>query len=286
MKAITHTVTGYGGVRLHVREAGNPAGPVLILIHGYSQHHLSWSKQFTGALAERFRLIAPDLRGHGASDKPLAPHQYDCPAPWADDVQAIIRDLALDNPLLVGWSMGGEVAADYLSIHGDAAIAGVALVGSSPVQSDTPQIGGKRSPAVTAEGMYSNDQGIALTATIGFLRACFAAPLSKQDLALMTGFNMLVPPQVRKAARLRLHDPDADPMAGMTKPVGIFWGEAEKVCTRAMFEATKADLPEATVFTYPGTGHAPFWERAEAFDADLATFADTVFDRPAQGATE
>lgn len=282
MKTRFHTVTGWGGVALHVREAGNPEGQPILLIHGWSQHHLSWSKQFTGALAQRFRLIAPDLRGHGASDKPLEAHHYNNPTPWADDVRAVIEALELDNPLLVGWSLGGWIVMDYLSIHGDAAISGAALVGSSVTGPSDPVA--KRSAAVTASGAYSTDQEVALTSIIGFLRACFAAPLSKQDLAMMTGLNMLVPPAVRKAARLREDGPDSSVLVAMEKPVGLFWGEAEKVCTRPMFEATQAALPRATSFTYPGAGHAPFWERPDAFNADLATFADTAFARIAQGA--
>ena len=283
MKPVTHTVTGYGGVKLHVREAGNPDGPPILLLHGWSQHHLSWSKQFKGALAERFRLIAPDLRGHGASDKPPEPHHYDCTAPWADDVRAIIRDLALDRPLLVGWSMGGWVAMDYLSIHGDADIAGLALVGSSVRSAGDPAVAAERSAAVKADGMYSADQGVQITSAIAFLKACFAAPLSKQDLALMTGFNMLVPPQIRKASRLRAFD-GGPAAAGLTKPAALFWGEAEKVCSRAMFDAAQAALPDAAAHTYPGAGHAPFWERPDAFDTDLASFADTAFARLDRGA--
>ncbi len=283
MKPITHTISGYGGVKLHVREAGNPDGPPLLLIHGWSQHHLSWSKQFTGALAERFRLIAPDLRGHGASGKPEGAHHYDSAEPWADDIQAVIDALSLDNPLLVGWSMGGRVAMEYVSVHGEADIAGVAIIGTSVMAPGNPEVLAERSPAIKAEGMYSSDQGVQLTSTIAFLRACFAAPLSKQDLAIMTGFNMLVPPAIRKASRLRDSGCDAA-LQAMTKPVAVFWGEAEKVCSRPMFDATVAALPEAATFTYPGAGHAPFWERPDAFDTDLAGFADTAFASTMQGA--
>lgn len=283
MKATTHSVTGFGGVKLHVREAGNPEGPALLLLHGWSQHHLSWVKQFGGALAGRFRLIAPDLRGHGASDKPPEPHHYDCAAPWADDIRAVIRALSLDHPLLVGWSMGGRAAMDYVSIHGEEDIAGIALVGASVMAPGDPAVLAARSPAIKAEGMYSADQHVALTSTIAFLRACFAAPPSKQDLALMTGFTMLVPPAIRKASRLRITGSE-EAVKAMTRPVALFRGTADKVCSDAMQAASVAALPDAAVFSYPGAGHAPFWERAAAFDADLAAFADTVFARRAQGA--
>jgi pimeloyl-ACP methyl ester carboxylesterase len=54
-----------------------------------------------------------------------SPACYDNSRPWAEDMQAIITGLALDTPLLVGWSMGGWVVMDYLEHFGDAALAGV-----------------------------------------------------------------------------------------------------------------------------------------------------------------
>ena len=279
-----HRILSADGTALHVHEAGRADGPPILLIHGWSQHHLSWSKQLGGKLAEEFRLIAPDLRGHGASDKPLNTAAYNNAQPWADDVAAIIDVLALENPLLIGWSMGGWVVMDYLRIHGDAAIAGIGLVGASVVTAADPEVMASRSAAVRADGMYSPDHRTALNCTIAFVKACFAAPLSKQDLAFMTGFNMLVPPQVRKAARLR-HDADyREEAAALSKPAALFWGEAERVCTRPMLDATIAAMPEAQLFTYPGAGHAPFWERPEAFDADLARFAHETMAVPACGA--
>ena len=52
-RAQIHTVTGGGGVQLHVREWGNPEGPPILLIHGWSQNHLCWAKQYESALARR-----------------------------------------------------------------------------------------------------------------------------------------------------------------------------------------------------------------------------------------
>ena len=88
-----HTVRGGGGLRLHVREWGKADGPPILFIHGWSQNHLCWAKQYESALADEFRLVAYDLRGHGMSEAPLEPEHYTDGKLWADDVAAIIDEL-------------------------------------------------------------------------------------------------------------------------------------------------------------------------------------------------
>lgn len=65
-----HTVIGGGDVRLYVEETGNPKGRPILFIHGFSQNQLTWRKQLGSDLADDFRLVALDLRGHGLSEKP------------------------------------------------------------------------------------------------------------------------------------------------------------------------------------------------------------------------
>jgi non-heme chloroperoxidase len=80
-----HVIPGGGGLRLHVREWGQADGPPILFLHGWSQNHLCWARQYDSALAGEFRLIACDLRGHGMSEHILAT----CPtaqASWYDGV--------------------------------------------------------------------------------------------------------------------------------------------------------------------------------------------------------
>ena len=58
-------------------------------------------------------MVAVDLRGHGMSEMPLEAEQYVDGDKWADDVAAIIDQLTLDKPMVVGWSYGGFVILDY-----------------------------------------------------------------------------------------------------------------------------------------------------------------------------
>ena len=251
-----------------------------MLIHGYSQCGLSFLRQH--ALADNFRVIIPDLRGHGQSDKPLNADAYDTSTPWAHDVRAIIDTLSLQNPVLVGWSMGGWVVNDYIRTFGDAEIAGLALVGSSITTGHMlpPAALAARTnnPDVAATAMRGDDLAANLTATAKFVQVCFSTPLSADDLAFMTGFNMLCPPAVRNACRSRNEDyrPSS---ANMTKPALILWGKHEQLAPAPMGEQAMDVFPNASALIYENSGHAPFWEEADRFNTDLSAFADQAFSQ-------
>jgi len=270
-----HEVISADGTKLAVFEAGPSDAPALVLIHGWSQHHLSWTRQMP--LADRFRLIMPDLRGHGASEKPLEPEAYNHSAPWAGDIKAILDHFDLRDPILVGWSMGGWVVLDYLRTHGDAGLAGVMQIGTSVTTGRHIQPGvleyRNSDPDLVAKGMYSDDQSANLDASVRFVRACFHQQPQPDDFARMVGFNMMVPPAAREAARRR-HE-DYRPVAAATRvPVTVHWGRHDRLAPDPMGEEALAHFPNAGALIYEDCGHAPFWEAAERFNADLAAFAD------------
>jgi non-heme chloroperoxidase len=128
-----YEIRGGGGIRLHAREWGNADGPAILFIHGWSQCELCWSAQVGGQLATSFRMVTFDNRGHGMSEKPLDPSCYADERLWADDLAAVIDQTGLERPVLVAWSYGGFIVADYLRMHGDGAIAGIDLVGGAVV---------------------------------------------------------------------------------------------------------------------------------------------------------
>src|SRR6185436_12701717 len=105
-----YTIIGGGGTRLHLVEAGNPRGQAILFIHGFSQCWLAWERQLSSDLAQDYRLIAMDMRGHGLSDRPR--EGYDNSKLWADDVDSALRELDLHQPILCGWSYGPIVILD------------------------------------------------------------------------------------------------------------------------------------------------------------------------------
>ena len=64
------------GLTISAQDWGNPAGPEILFIHGFSQSHMSWMRQVDSDLAKEFHIVTYDLRGHGNSDKPLDPAAY------------------------------------------------------------------------------------------------------------------------------------------------------------------------------------------------------------------
>ncbi|WP_372570665.1 alpha/beta fold hydrolase [Ruegeria jejuensis] len=274
-----HRITGHGGVGLEVFDLGPEDAPPILLIHGWSQHHLSWERQYP--LADEFRLIMPDLRGHGASDKPDEPEAYDNSTPWAGDIAAIIESLALDHPVLIGWSMGGTVSCDYIRCFGDDALSGFGLIGSfvGTGAHMAPEAREARAHdiGVQAKGMLSEDQADNLADTLSFVRACFHHQPDPDDLARMVGYNMLCPPHVRAASRQRSEDYRAD-VAKISKPALVLCGAHDRPAPPAASADAARVLPGARAITYEDCGHSPFWEEPDRFNADIAAFARNCFN--------
>jgi len=130
MSWTTHRIIGAEGVRLTVLAAGPADGRPILFLHGFAQSALSWKPTIAGPMAEEFRLLALDLRGHGGSDRPE--HAYADGGVWAEDVAATIGQMGLNRPVLVGWSYGGTVIGDYLARYGGDRLSGIALVGACP----------------------------------------------------------------------------------------------------------------------------------------------------------
>ena len=102
---VTHRLVQVGDIRMHVAEAGVPDGPPLLMLHGWPEHWYSWRKVMP-LLADRYRLIAPDLRGHGWTDAP--PRGYG-KEEMADDVARLLDELGLEQVNLVAHDWGGYI---------------------------------------------------------------------------------------------------------------------------------------------------------------------------------
>lgn len=271
-KAKTSFATAPDGVRLAVYEWGNPSGPELLLIHGFAQCHLCFLPQVQSVLAQEFRIVAFDFRGHGASDKPDNPAQYQSRDVWAKDIAAVLDHAQLKRPVIAGWSMGGRITRQYLMNFGDARLAGINFVGSLVIEN--PAHRGSTVPRVAVGAAL----GEMLQTTIRFLDACYHIKPSEADFRLALAYNMLLPGPARLAIGGWATDP-AETLAEMKKvkvPVLITQGRQDIVVLPTAAEATKAAIPHAKISWYDDCGHSPFCEDAPRFNAELAAFVRSV----------
>jgi esterase len=115
------------GLRFHFLEWGDAGKPPLLLVHGgHSSARGTWLLT-APAFAERFHIIAPDLRGHGETD--WDPEASYFTSTYADDIAAVVKALGIGPFWLVGHSMGGGVSITYASRHPDM-VRGLVLVDS------------------------------------------------------------------------------------------------------------------------------------------------------------
>lgn len=275
-------VTGGDGLQLAVYEAGNPEGPPILFLHGITQSHLSWGRQMQGPLAEEFRLVAMDLRGHGASDKPLDAANYTDSELFAKDVHAVIRSKSLERPVLVGWSYGGFVIADYLRHFGDGDIGGIVLVGVSP-RIGTEEAQADLGPEFlkAAGGLMSDDVRTNIEAVRNFLPLVTEKPLSDEARDIAFGTAMMVPPAVRRALFGRELDNEAL-FSGIDAPALIAHGRHDRIVNLGTAKEMAKVIPNAEFKVYDDSGHAPFLEETERFNQDLAAFVRGVHASAAQ----
>src|SRR5690606_32345968 len=123
------TATTTPGTRIYYDDSGGHGRPV-VLIHGWPLSHRMWEGQVNALTAAGYRCVSYDRRGFGQSDRPTVGYDYDT---LADDLNDLVRTLALKDAVLVGFSMGGGEVARYLSRYGhEGRVAGAAFVAAVP----------------------------------------------------------------------------------------------------------------------------------------------------------
>lgn len=274
-RVTTHEIRGARGVRLHAREWGRPDGPEIVFIHGWSQCDLCWTKQTSSPLADEFRIVTFDLRGHGLSDKPLGSEHYTDGQLWADDLAAVLEQTGMARPVVVAWSYGGLVVSDYLRVHGEERITSLELVGGAVQMTPSfDHIG----PGLlqNAQDACASDLATNMLAIDRFLRACTAEPLPDNELRTAFGWNMVVPPEVRAGLFAREVDGRAA-IAGLSVPVLITHGTADAIVLPSMVEDVVKSCERVELSSYEGVGHMTFWEAPDRFNRELARFTSDLF---------
>lgn len=240
------------GVRIHYADDGD--GPALLLTHGYSATLHMWDPQ-VGALADRFRVLRWDMRGHGASDGPEDPGAY-THAATVGDMAAVLDAAGVERAVIGGLSLGGYMSLEFHLAH-PARVRALVLCDTGP--------GYKKDDARESWNRYAES---------------FARKYKER------GLDALGPsPEVRvarhrdasglaRAARGILVQRDArviESLTGIRVPTLLVVGSEDKPFLAGMrYMAEK--IPGAVHTVIDGAGHAPNLEKPAQFNSVLERF--------------
>jgi pimeloyl-ACP methyl ester carboxylesterase len=219
------------GLRLRALEAGR-GDTTLLFLHGYGESLLAW-RQLLDHFTPHYRVLAVDLPGFGLSDKPLGNYDYPTYARWLGDLLAH----EIKGPVIVvGHSMGGQIAAGLALDHPERVVAAVLIApagaGISPLLSDT---GGIAAPSTQW--------------VVNALSYVFPVhdPAWLRDAAAMAGYDPAADSASAHAARQVLRQFDFSALTHrfgeLHQPVLLIWGRQDPTIPFDIGQRIAADLP-------------------------------------------
>jgi pimeloyl-ACP methyl ester carboxylesterase len=265
-----------GGVELFYRdwqpEATHGNGKTIVFVPSYSLPGDMWAYQMLPLARQGFRCIAYDRRGHGRSSDPGGGYDYDT---LADDLAAVMNALDLSNVTLVGYSMGGAEAVRYLTRHGSARVARLALVASTlPMLAKTPDNPDGIDRAYV--DAFQHDLMTDYPKWLADNARPFAGPGASQamidwirEMALRTSHQALF------ACNETVSSGDfRDELRDIDVPTLIVQGDRDVSNPLELTSQRTAHLiPNARLVVYEGAPHGVFLSDAARLTADIGAFA-------------
>ncbi len=274
------TIHGY---RRAYRIAGS--GPALLLIHGIGDNSTAW-EPVHAHLARRFTVIAPDMLGHGQSDKPRADYSV---AAYANGMRDLLSVLDIESVTVVGHSLGGGVAMQF-AYQFPQLVNRLILVGAGGVTKDVNIALRLAALPIGAEALALLRLPLVLPAlqTIGRLLG---------GVAGSTGVGRDIPNALRILADL----PEPTASAAFTRtlravvdwrgqvvtmldrcyltesvPVQLIWGEQDVVIPVSHAHMAHAAMPGSRLEIFPKSGHFPFHDDPDRFIDLVEEFIDST----------
>ncbi len=293
MTVRTKSVLLSGGISLNVAEAGRDDAPPVILLHGFPESHRTW-RALVPLLDDRFRLIMPDQRGFGASDKPQDVADYAADILVAD-IFALADALGIDDFALVGHDWGGAIAW-AAAIGGDPRITRLAIVNSphpaifqtSLIEDEAQRTASQYIRAFREPGMEAaiSAMGIETFYEKSFARHIDVTKVSGEERqryiddwsqpgALTAMFNwyraskLVVPPT---GVTVPLPDFALRALPAIKVPTLVIWGMRDVALLPIQLDGLDRFVDDLTIERLPDAGHFAPWEAPEAVAAALGAF--------------
>lgn len=266
------------GQPVYVQESGPPNGPLAVLIHGWSSSHFTW-KPILASLSRRYRCIAVDLPGFGQSPPPPRPPTI---AGYADMIAEIIEHASDRSALVLGHSMGGQIAATVALRH---PVLVERLVMLNPAISGrlSKRVNMLLSPHVFVERYPFMEWLLHVLAKTPLDYTDFLlkpsnfaerANVSDEDYQrIRADARRRGQGGVRAACLSAMRDADLRGMLGTIEaPALVVWGAEDDIVPLRDAGAVAAEWPAADLRIIPNAGHWPQFEQPDATMRHIANF--------------
>ncbi|MEU6161769.1 alpha/beta hydrolase [Streptomyces sp. NPDC047130] len=257
------------GVTLVHDDLGPGDGVPVLLVHGHPFDRGMWRPQAEALVAAGYRVILPDLRGYGAA--PVAPGGTAW-SDYAEDLAALLRHLEVPRAVVVGLSMGGQIAMEFHRLH-PARTAGLVLADTSPVAEteEGRRVRNALADRLLAEGM----DGYAAEVLDRMITPRHVTELPEVAAQVTAMMRATVPAGAAAALRARAERPDyRASLADARVPVLLVVGAEDTYTPVAEAEVTHRLIDGSVLTVVPDAGHLPNLERPERFNAALLAFLD------------
>ena len=267
------------GITIHYQEWGDPEAPAVVLLHGYSSDLRMWHGCIP-TLAAEYRVIAPDLRGHGRSAAPEDLGTYTMAA-YAEDLRCLLDLLDVEICALAGCSFGGMVALQF-AVNWPEHIAGLVLSDTSAAYENEAYDEAYRE---RERRIAADQEAMARFGGAGKGRRA-AATVSDDFLAggIRNRYANLNTDGYLGAGRVRRERLDLLGVIGdrLKMPVLVCTGDRDEVHSASLVMARQ--LPEARLVTFEGVGHGIPARVPELFTSTVLEFlADIEEGKPIAG---
>jgi 3-oxoadipate enol-lactonase len=253
-------------ITLHYVEHGDAGASPVVLLHGFPLNGAMWD-ELVPALADRYRVIVPDLRGHGATEAPEGPYET---VEHASDVVGLLDQLVIERATVVGVSMGGYVAMQLLTRWPERVQS--AVLADTTGRSDTEE----RRQIRAAQAEVIRTEGLAPFAEL-VLPRMFAPSVFTERLALVERFRQTITSQ-RPAAviaalqGLAMRPEMLEALASVRTPTLVLVGSEDSATPLADSRELAAVIRDAELVVLPGAGHMSCWEEPTGFNAAVRDF--------------
>lgn len=248
-------------------------GRPILFVHGWCMSSAIWGLQ-REPVANEYRFIAVDLRGHGRSE--VSHDGIKGFAGYAEDIVRVVEELDLNELVVVGWSLGAQATLAAYPFLKDR-LAGLVLVGATPRFSAAAHFPFGLAPK-EAEGMRIKVRRNLGRALEGFHRNLFAddelhdSATAEQVERLLATIVTPLPEVALEGLEALMEEEVMNQAREIVCPVLVVHGDQDRVCLPAASVWLEQAIVGSRRTTYNGCGHAPFLSRSAQFNQELISF--------------